>query len=113
MTRVKLLASLGFMALFAALAGASASPLPLSSQAEAQSLAQRVDYRRCFWSDGRRLCRTYYDDDDDDYADYDDGPDYSYYGAPGIYLGFGGIGGYGHGPRGHFPGGGGGFHGHH
>jgi hypothetical protein len=110
MTRVKLFASLCFMALFGALAGASAAPLPPASPAGAQSLAQPVDYRRCFWSDGRRICRTYDDDDVDVDDDYDGGPDYSYYGAPGIYLGFGGIGGFGHGSHGHVHGGG---HGHH
>lgn len=108
MTRINLLTSLCFMALFGVLAGASASPLPLASQAEVNSLAQDVDYRHCVWRDGRRLCRTDYDDQDDD--DVDDALDYGSYSSPGIYLGFGADGSYGDGLRGHFQGGGHGRH---
>jgi hypothetical protein len=115
MTRVKAILSICFVALFGALAGASAADLP-ASQTPAGSLARQVDYQSCTWRDGYRLCRTYDDDDededvdvdDDDYA-YDDYPAYAYYGAPGIYLG---IGGFGHGHGGGFHHGGGG-HGRH
>jgi hypothetical protein len=111
MTRVKALISLCCLALFGAFAGASAAPLPGASQMQAGSLAQQVDYRRCFWQDGRRVCRIYEEDDDDDDYDYPD-YDYDYGGGPGIVLGFGAGGGFGHG-HGGFHAGHGGHGGHH
>lgn len=112
MTRVKSILSICFLALFGALAAASAVPLPASPQTQAGVFARVADYERCYWRNGYRLCRTYdddYEDDGDDDYDYDT-PAYSYYGSPGIYLGFGGIGfGRGHGGFHH----GGGGHGRH
>ena len=90
MTRAIPLASFCVMALFGALASATAAPLPTASKSQVNALAQAIDYRRCYWDDGERVCRTYYDDEDDDYGD--DGPDYDGYGPPGVYLGYGGIG---------------------
>ena len=58
-----------------------------------------MGYRECYWSAGQRLC-TYYDDHND--AASDDGPSFGYYGAPGIYLSFGGIGGFRPEYRGHY-----------
>ncbi len=87
MLRVKLFAALGV-----ALSGvitATATPLPIASQAEVESMAGTVDYRRCIWADGHRLCRTYYEES---YGENPAVPEYGYYGAPGIYLGYGGFG---------------------
>jgi len=89
MLRAKLLAALGVIALSSALT-AAATPLPIASQAETESMARAVDYRRCIWADGYRLCRTYYDNES--YGENSAAPDYGYYGAPGIYLGYGGFG---------------------
>ena len=57
-----------------------------------ESMAGTVDYRRCIWADGHRLCRTYYEDEPTA-SRPPPSPDYGYYGAPGIYLGYGGFGG--------------------
>ena len=43
----------------------------------------------CIWADGHRLCRTYYEES---YGENPAVPEYGYYGAPGIYLGYGGFG---------------------
>ena len=87
MLRAKLTAAVGIMALSGAFADATARPLPISSQAETETMAGAVDYRRCIWADGQRLCRTYYNHES--YGESSAAPDYGYYGAPGIYLGFG------------------------
>jgi len=89
MLRAKLFAALGVIALSSALT-ATATPLPIASQAETESMARAVDYRRCFWADGYRLCRTYYENES--YGANSAAPEYGYYGAPGIYLGYGGFG---------------------
>jgi len=50
-------------------ASASASPVSLIrgvSNAEVIGV-QTVDYRRCWWSDGRRVCRYVYGYGDDDW----------------------------------------------
>jgi hypothetical protein len=85
--RAKLTAALGVMAVSGALSAAIATPLPIASQAEAETMAGAVDYRRCIWADGQRLCRSYYNHES--YGESSAAPDYGYYGAPGIYLGFG------------------------
>ena len=88
MFRVKLLAALG-VALSGAFVAATATPLPIASQAEVESMAGTADYRRCIWADGHRLCHTYYEES---YRENPAVPEYGYYGAPGIYLGYGGFG---------------------
>jgi hypothetical protein len=102
MTRVKSLICVCCLALLGAVGSASAAPLPSAAQAKPAvgALAMPVDYTRCDWVDGERFCRTYESDDDD--VDFDDDYDYGYdpasvydYGAPGVYLGFGGVG-FGH-----------------
>jgi hypothetical protein len=74
-------------------APASATTLPIASQDEMEAMTRPVDYRRCYWADGYRLCRTYYLDEGSDQASAAPAPDYGYYGAPGIFLGYGGLGG--------------------
>ena len=86
MLRAKLIAALGAITLSSALT-AAAAPLPIASQAERETMAGAVDYRRCIWADGHKMCRTYYNDES--YGESSAAPDYGYYGAPGIYLGFG------------------------
>jgi hypothetical protein len=91
MVRAKVLAALGALALSAMLfAPASATPLPIASQDEMESMTRAVAYRQCVFADGHRLCRTYYEGEDGDQASAS--PDYGYYGAPGIYLGYSGGG---------------------
>jgi len=70
-------------------APASATTLPIASQDEMEAMTRPVDYRRCYWADGYRLCRTYYLDESSDQASAAPAPDYGYYGAPGIFLGGG------------------------
>ncbi len=71
------------------------------------SLVEDVSYRRCWYDDGDRYCRTYYHADDS----YYDGGGYGYYGSfpiigfGGGYGGRGGYGGYGGGHRGGYGGG--------
>ena len=65
---------------------------PIASSDEMELMTRTVDYRRCIWADGYRLCRTYYIDESGDQASAAPSPDYGYYGAPGIYLGYGGLG---------------------
>jgi hypothetical protein len=94
MLRAKCLAVLGALAASATLiplAPASAKPLPIASPDELESMTRQVDYRQCYWADGYRLCRTFYVDEAGDRASAT--PDYGHYGAPGIYLGFGNVGG--------------------
>lgn len=78
---------------FGVLAPASATTLPIASHDEMEAMTRPVDYRRCYWADGYRLCRTYYLDEGSDQASAAPAPDYGYYGAPGIFLGYGGLGG--------------------
>ena len=101
MTLLKSSLAISFTAMFAAFAGASAAPLPAPQGIRAPTPElTNVDYRRCYWRYGRRVCR-YYEDNDYDYDDY-----YPGYGGGGIYF-------YGGGGRGHHHGGGGGDgHGH-
>jgi hypothetical protein len=87
------LATLLAVSAFSVLAPASATTPPIASQDEMESMARPVDYRRCYWADGHRLCRTYYLDESSDQASAAPAPDYGYYGAPGIYLGYSGLGG--------------------
>ena len=94
MLRAKWLAALGALAAAATLIpleSASAKPLPIASADELESMTRQVDYRQCYWADGYRLCRTFYVDEPGDQASA--APDYGHYGAPGIYLGFGDLGG--------------------
>ncbi len=88
MLRVKLFAALG-VCVVRCHSPPRLRPLPIASQAEIESMAGTVDYRRCIWADGHRLCRTYYEES---YGESPAVPDYGYYGAPGIYLGYGGFG---------------------
>jgi hypothetical protein len=89
MVRAKVLAALGAAALSATLfSAASATPLPIASQDEMEAMNRPVAYRQCVFADGQRLCRTYYEGEDGDQAAAS--PDYGYYGAPGIYLGYSG-----------------------
>ncbi len=81
MLRVALAACLSLVAY----AVAVASPLPIGSASETEAFALQVDYNRCVWWGDRRVCHTFYDD-----QDHDGIPGTGYYGAPGIYLGFGG-----------------------
>ena len=91
MVRAKVLAALGAAALSATLfSAASATPLPIASQDEMDSMNRPVAYRQCVFAEGHRLCRTYYEGGDGDQAAAS--PDYGYYGAPGIYLGSSGGG---------------------
>lgn len=94
MLRAKCLAALGAVTLSTILfplAPAAAKPPPLASPDELASMTRQVDYRQCYWADGYRLCRTFYVEET---ADHGAGaPDYGYYGAAGIYLGFGNVGG--------------------
>ena len=94
MLRAKCLAALGALALSATLiplAPAAAKPLPIASPDELESMTRQIDYRQCYWADGYRLCRTFYVDEAGDQASA--ARDYGRYGAPGIYLGFGNMGG--------------------
>ena len=94
MLRAKYLAALGALAVAATLIpfeSASAKPLPIASPDELESMTRQVDYRQCYWADGYRLCRTFYVDEAGDQASAPS--DYGHYGAPGIYLGFGDLGG--------------------
>jgi hypothetical protein len=94
MLRAKYLAALGALAAAAILiplAPASAKPLSIASADELESMTRQVDYRQCYWADGYRLCRTFYVDEAGEQASAT--PDYGHYGAPGIYLGFGDLGG--------------------
>lgn len=93
MLRAKCLAALGALALSVVLplAPAAAKPPPIASPDELESMTRQVDYRQCYWTDGYRLCRTFYIDEAGDRASPT--PDYGYYGAPGIYLGYGNVGG--------------------
>ena len=94
MLRSICLAALGALALSATFvphAPASAKPLPIASADELESMTRQIDYRQCYWADGYRLCRTFYVDEAGDQASTT--PDYGHYGAPGIYLGFGELGG--------------------
>jgi hypothetical protein len=100
MVRAKLVAALGLVALFGIWVPAQATTIPVGSAAESEGLAEPVGYRQCYWSAGLWLC-TYYDDYDD-HAASGDGPVFGYYGAPGIYLSFGGIGGFRPEYRGHY-----------
>ena len=93
MLRAKYLSALGAVALFAILvplSPASAKPSPIASADELESMTRQVDYRQCYWSDGYRLCRTFYVDETEQASA---APDFGHYGAPGIYLGFGNLGG--------------------
>jgi hypothetical protein len=71
------------MALCAGFVPAAASPLPIGSAEEAQTMAQVDGDTLCVWQGDHRFCRTY---GDDGYADLDDG--FEYY-APGLYIGYG------------------------
>jgi hypothetical protein len=86
-----LFASLIAVLVFGAAGPASAAMSPIASPDEMESMTRPVDYRRCYWADGYRLCRTYYLDESGDHASAAPAPDYGYYGAPGIYLGYGGL----------------------
>ena len=104
MTLLKSSLVISFTAMFAALAGASAAPLP-APQGIRSSTPEltNVDYRRCYRRHGRRVCRYYEDNDygyDDDY--------YPGYGGGGIYFYGGGGRGHHGGGHGHGHGGGGG-----
>ena len=87
MVRAKVLTALGAVAVTATFfsAAASATPLPIASQDEMDSMNRPVAYRQCVFAEGHRLCRTYYQAEDGDQAAAS--PDYGYYGAPGVYLG--------------------------
>ena len=87
-----LFAALLAISVFGSAAPASAAMSPIASSDETELMTRPVDYRRCIWADGYRLCRTYYLDDSGDQASAAPAPDYGYYGAPGIYLGYGGLG---------------------
>jgi hypothetical protein len=65
-----------------------AKPLPIASADEIETMAGTPAHRQCFWADGYRLCRTYYEAD----AHGDIAPSYGSYGAPGIYLDNNGFG---------------------
>jgi hypothetical protein len=62
---------------------ATAKPLPIASQEEADAFVERVDLRRCYWMEGHLLCTPYIEA-----AEADSGRDgFGYYAAPGIYVG--------------------------
>jgi hypothetical protein len=65
-----------------------AKPLPIASPDEIETMAGTPAYRQCFWADGYRMCRTYYEAD----IKVDAAPSYGSYGAPGIYLDNNGFG---------------------
>ena len=65
-----------------------AKPLPIASPDEIETMAGAPAYRQCFWADGYRMCRTYYEAD----TKGDAAPNYGSYGAPGIYLDNNGFG---------------------
>lgn len=89
MVRAKVLTSLGALAFTATLfSSAFATPLPIASQDEMDSMTRPVAYRQCVFADGHRLCRTFYEGEDSDQASAS--PNYGYFGAPGIYLGYSG-----------------------
>ncbi len=87
-----LFATLLAASVFGATAPASATTSPIASPDEMDAMTRPVDYRRCYWADGYRLCRTYYLNESGDQASAVPSPDYGYYGAPGIYVGDGGLG---------------------
>jgi hypothetical protein len=87
MVRAEVLAALAALVLSASLLSpASATPLPIASQDEMDSMTRPVAYRQCVFAEGHRLCRTYYEGEDGDQAAAS--PGYGYFGAPGIYLGY-------------------------
>jgi hypothetical protein len=67
-----------------------AKPLPIASPDEIETMAGAPVYRQCFWADGYRLCRAYYQADNG--FDAPPAPNYGSYGAPGIYLDNTGVG---------------------
>lgn len=80
MFRVKPLLIVAALAWCGAIDGAAARQLPIASQDEADAFAERVDFRRCYWTEGNLLCVPALETDAD--AGHTDG----YY-APGIYVG--------------------------
>jgi hypothetical protein len=65
-----------------------AKPLPIASPDEIETMVGAPAHRQCFWADGYRMCRTYYEADNK----VDTAPSHGSYGAPGIYLDNNGFG---------------------
>jgi hypothetical protein len=90
MVRVKRIAAAAAVLSAAALFAGPilAKPLPIASPDEIETMAGAPAHRQCFWADGYRMCRTYYEADNK----VDAAPSYGLYGAPGIYLDNNGFG---------------------